>query len=147
MPPECDRRLEPELLSGYLDGELFQAEEQRVRIHLEDCAVCRQALAELRQMREATMSTRFEPVPDEQWRETPKGPASRLLRGSGWVLFVLWLIVMGGYAAFQLITAPESLWEKLLVVGGISAVALLFLSVLLDRLHDARSDRYKGVKR
>ena len=60
---------------------------------------------------------------------------------------LLWAVVVGSYALWQLLTGPEGLGVKLMVVGGGGAVALLFLSVLLDRLHHARSDRYREVER
>ena len=41
MPEHCGRTFDDALLSGYLDHALTQADEQRVRIHLEDCATCR----------------------------------------------------------------------------------------------------------
>ena len=35
-----DHGFDEALISGYLDGELTQGDAQRVRVHLEDCAVC-----------------------------------------------------------------------------------------------------------
>jgi hypothetical protein len=37
-----------DLLSAYLDGELNDVEKRRLELHLEDCAVCRGVLADLR---------------------------------------------------------------------------------------------------
>ena len=41
MPEPCGRTFDGALLSGFLDGALTQADEQRVRVHLEDCETCR----------------------------------------------------------------------------------------------------------
>ena len=84
----CGRRFSEELLSGYLDGALTQGEDQRVRLHLEDCAACRALYAELRTMRETTMKTRFVLPADDQWDERPRSSLSRLFRGTGWTLTV-----------------------------------------------------------
>jgi hypothetical protein len=37
--------------------------------------------------------------------------------------------------------------EGLLVFGGVAGVALLFLGVLLDRLHVLKTDRYREVRK
>jgi len=37
--------------------------------------------------------------------------------------------------------------EKLLIFGGLTAFGLLFLSVLIDRIKAARTDRYWGVEK
>ena len=127
MAPRCERGLDQVLLSGYLDGELFQAEEQRVRVHLEDCAACQETLVSLAEMREAAMTTRFAPPADDQWRETPHGPTGRYMRGTGWVLLIVWAIGVAALAAYELMTGPEGLWVKLLVLEGGSGLGLLFL--------------------
>lgn len=135
------------LLSGYLDGELTQAEEQRVRLYLEDHPEARALLEEMKTMRDASLSTRFETPPDEGWDERPRGPVSRLFRGLGWILVVGWIVGLLGYGLWQFATSPERWLEKLVVVGSISGVALLFLSILIDRLKAAKTDRYRRVEK
>ena len=66
MQANCDRKFDEALLTGYLDGALTQADDQRVRIHLEECADCRRLSDELRELRETTMTTRFELPADDQ---------------------------------------------------------------------------------
>lgn len=61
------------ILSGYLDGELTQGDEQRVRLHIEHCAGCGIVIDELRKLREATMNSNFQVPDDTQWDETPRG--------------------------------------------------------------------------
>jgi len=71
---------------------------------------------------------------------------AQLTRGFGWVILIVWSIVTVGYSIFQYAMSPgEPLFEKILVFGFFLGVALLFLSVLSERLRDAKSDRYKGV--
>lgn len=147
MPGEGKQPFDEALLSGYLDGELTQAEEQRVRIRLEDDPEARRLLEEMRVTREATMTTEFHVPEDLQWDERPRGPFSRLLRHGGWLLFVLWAVGVAGFALWQLVVSPEPIWQKLLAVGGLSGLALLLLSVLLDRLRDRKTDRYRRVRR
>jgi len=141
----CGRRFDEELLSGYLDGALTQGERQRVRLHLEDCPACRAELAEMTDLREAAMSTRFALPADDQWNEAPRGAVSRLSRGTGWLLVVVWIVAVAGFALWELATGPASLVEKLLVFAGLSGAALLFVSVLVDRLRTWPVDRYRRV--
>jgi len=37
--------------------------------------------------------------------------------------------------------------ERVIVFGGITALVLLLASAILDRLRDARSDRYREVRK
>ena len=147
MTPSCPRAFDEALISGFADGELTQAAEQRTRLHLEDCAHCRELLAEIRDMREATMTTEFVTPDDGQWNERPRSGGSWFLRGAGWLLTLLWAAGLAAYGLWQFLTSAANLVERLLVFGGLSAVALLFASVLMDRLAVARTDRYREVRR
>lgn len=146
-PAECPTGFAEELLSGYLDGALTQSEAQRVRLHLEDCAPCRRQYQEMKTLREATMSTRFVIPPDDQWREIPRSGPSRFLRGSGWILLLVWAAVTGAFVLWQLATASVGVVEKSLVFTGLSGMGMLFISILLDRLKSYKSDRYMRVEK
>ena len=145
--PSCPKNFDQSLISGYLDRELTQAAEQRVRVHLEDCAACRALYEELATLREATMTTTFKEPDDSQWDERPRSLGSGLSRGLGWMIAILWLALTAGYGLWAAWTGTENLVEKLLVFGGVAGFALLFLSVLLDRIRASRSDRYREVQR
>ncbi|UCF67445.1 MAG: zf-HC2 domain-containing protein [Acidobacteriota bacterium] len=147
MRERCPSGFDVTLVSGYLDHELTQAREQQVRVHLEDCAHCRALLEELTSIREATMSTRFREPLDSQWDERPRGGVSLGARGLGWLLVIVWLIVVSGFGLWHAWVESEGLFERLIIFGGLSGAALLFLSVLLDRIPSARSDRYRGVQK
>jgi len=143
----CRRTFEEALLSGFVDGELTQADEQRVRLHLEDCTRCRGLVDELQALREAAMASRFsEPNPTE-WGELPRGWASSMCRSLGWVLVAVWTAATAAYALWQVATSPEGLVVKVLIFGAVAGLGLLLMSVLLDRVRAARTDRYKGVER
>ncbi|MDH3403285.1 MAG: zf-HC2 domain-containing protein [Acidobacteriota bacterium] len=135
------------LFSGYLDGELTQAEEQKVRLHLEDDPEARALVAELRAIRQAARSTRLAAPADEEWREAPRSGASRFLRRSGWLLAIGWAVAVLGFALWGAATSPESWWERALVAGAVGGPLLLFSSVLLDRLKVMKTDRYGRVRR
>jgi anti-sigma factor RsiW len=145
--PGCSRPFDEALLSGYLDGSLTQAQGQRVRLHVEDCAECRREVAELRLLRESTMGSRFR-LPDEaEWPELPRTRLSWLSRGAGWMAVVAWLVVVTAVALYRFLSATGDPLEIFVVLGLPGGVALLFVSVLLDRIRDLRTDRYKGIQR
>jgi anti-sigma factor RsiW len=138
---------DPTLLSGYLDGELTQAEEQRVRIRLEDDPEARDLVAEMSRIREAARATRLVVPRDEEWSEKPLSPGSRWFRRVGWVLLVGWAVALAVLAAWGLSAGPEPWWQKALAVTIIAGPVLLFLSVLLDRLKVMKHDRYRRVEK
>ena len=147
MTNNCPDRFDQDLLSGHLDGELTQAAEQRVRIHIEDCAVCRANHEELVELREATMTTQLDQPRDLQWDERPRGLFSGLSRGFGWLVLIVWVVGTAGFALWQLATGPEGLAEKLIVFGGLFGIGLLFVSILVDRLRVAQTDPYREVNK
>ena len=135
------------LLSGYLDGELTQAQAQRVRIQLEDSAAARTLLEELRQMRQATISTRF-PVPsDDQWDERPRGLSSRLSRYFGLGTMAIWLVAIAVFALWMMAHSSGHWGVPLFVFGGMAGLGLVMLSVVLDRLRTLKTDRYRKVQK
>lgn len=147
MSRRCPRSFDESQISGYLDGELTQAGQQRVRIHIEDCDHCQSLCEELRTLREATMSTEFVRPDDSQWDERPQGALSLFARSSGWLLAIIWVVATAGYALWQFWVSAANLVERLLVFGGLAAGGLLFLSVLLDRIRSAKTDPYREVEK
>jgi anti-sigma factor RsiW len=147
MAESCPARFDETLISGHLDGELTQAAEQKVRIHLGDCEHCQTVLGELRALRETTMSTEFHEPDDSQWDERPQTGLSLIARGTGWVIAIVWAVFFATYGLWHFWQGSANLVERLLVFGGLSALALLFTSVLLDRIRAARSDPYREVEK
>ena len=134
-----------ELLSGYIDGELTQQDQQRVRLHCENCADCRRGLEELRTLRQKMGESNLSNVRQDVWRETMDDTAVKATRGIGWVLLIGGLLLVAGYFVFTVI--PElSLMEALIVGGFYGGMLLLFISVLRQRLIERKSDKYKDVE-
>jgi hypothetical protein len=147
MPERCARTFDEALLSGYVDGALTQADEQRVRVHVEDCESCRRQVEEMQQLREVTMSSRFNVPADDQWSESPRGGASWLAFGLGWTFLIVWVTIVGGYALWEFWTSDGPIVGKILAFTPASGFALLFLSVLIDRLKAMRTDPYRRVQK
>lgn len=147
MPERCGRTFDEAMLSGHVDGMLTQADDQRVRVHVEDCATCRAQVEEMRQLREVTMSSKFNVPADDQWSETPRGTTSWLTFSVGWTMLIAWAAIVGGYALWEFLTSDGPWLDKLVVVAPWSAIALLFVSVLIDRLKVMRTDPYRRVQK
>ena len=118
-----------------------------MRVHLEGCVSCRALLDELTSMRDATMSSTFELPRDEEWSETPRTGTSRLLRGLGWRLLTAWIVVVVGFGLWETWQDADNLFERVLLVGGVSGVSLILVSVFLDRRNAMKTDRYREVRR
>lgn len=143
----CQPTFDESLFSGYVDGELTQADNQRVRLHLEECSSCQSLVDDLRQIREAAMTTDF-PVPtDDEWREAPRSVGSSWVRRLGWILVVVWILGAGGLAIEAFVEGAAAWYEKALIGALFGGGLLLFLSVLLDRLKALKTDRYGGVEK
>jgi predicted anti-sigma-YlaC factor YlaD len=147
MPEACGRRFDEALLSGFVDGALTQADEQRVRVHVEDCAACRMEVEGMLRLREVTMSSQFRTPADDQWSEVPRGRVSALSFGVGWLVIVVYLAGITAFGLWQFWTSDEPILGKLVAVAVPTGIALLFLSVLIDRLKAMRTDRYRRVQK
>ena len=133
-------------LSGYLDGELTQQDRQPVENHLRACHDCRLLLQELKQAKMATQGLEIERLDEREWKIMEARVLERIGRGLGWSILIVWLAVTSAYSLYQYGTSPsEPLFEKILVFSLFLGFALLFFSVLSQRLREHRTDRYKGV--
>lgn len=144
---EQEHRFDEALISGYLDGELAQRDDQRVRVHLEDCAGCRDIADGMRQVKEATMTSEFQVPEDNQWDEKPRGSLSGFLSSFGWMIAIAWVVAIIGYFIWQVATDSENLLEAVLVFGLWLGFGLVFLSVLIDRLKTFRTDPYRRIEK
>lgn len=138
--------IDEELLSGYLDGALSQLETQRVRLGLEQDPELLLSFRQLRLLREAALSTRFEAPAEPDWPELPQSPPSRASRFAGWLLVVGWGLMMLFIGIYELLSGHSWL-EIVLFLALPGGLVLLFLSVLLDRLKSLKNDKYCGVER
>ncbi len=136
-----------ELLSGYLDGALPQGDTQKIRIAIEDDEDVKALYRDLEAMRDAAGSTRFVEPEDDAWPELPRSKSSWFSRSLGWGLLTTWFTVVTVYSLWTFISQTGDPLEIFLVLGLPGGFVLLFISVLIDRLKDLKTDRYRGVRR
>jgi predicted anti-sigma-YlaC factor YlaD len=136
-----------ELLSGYIDGELTQQQQQRVRIHCESCRDCAEELERLEELRREVGRSRLSPLSDDIWREHMKEPTVELSRGLGWILFIVGVLGLSAIGVYEFVI-DTSMAAHIKVISGLIWVGLgaLLISVLRQRLIERKSDKYKDVE-
>jgi hypothetical protein len=136
-----------EQLSGYIDGELTQQQRQRVELHCVECASCSERLAELRSLRDRIGKAGLSVTGEDQWRETMSNSSVRTSRSLGWLIFIAGLLMAAGAALIAFVTENDlSTWENIMIFAIYGGLALLFFSVLRQRLIERKSDKYKDVE-
>ena len=136
-----------ELISGYIDAELTQQNRQRVELHWESCAKCRQTYEEMSQLRQKVRQLTYGEMSNEEWSRMMNDLTVRTSRGAGWILYVVGVLIVVGYGAYEFTVDDElPALVKTGVAGIVVGAILLFVSVLRQRLIARKSDRYKEVQ-
>lgn len=136
------------MLSAYLDDELTQADAQRVDVHLEDCEECRTALREMREIQQLTAKIQFRDPPEAALEALAQRLSVRGPRLGGWALVIIGLAAWIVYGLFIALRHPR--WPtvpELLAGMVVIGLALLFVSVLRQRLLERPHDRYRKVRK
>ena len=136
-----------ELLSGYVDGELTQQQRQLVSLHCDGCEECRETLAKLRELRQSIGKAQLSEVGEDKWRETMNDNTVQTTRNIGWLIFIAGLLAIAGIGVFGFLFSDEiAFGMKLIIIGVYGGLALLFFSVLRQRLIERKTDKYKDVE-
>ena len=73
---------------------------------------------------------------------------ARIERGMGWSLLVIGLVIWVGYGVFAFITSPAiEAVTKLLIALPLVGVLMLLVSVIRERYHVSKRERYGEVER
>ena len=136
------------LLMGLMDNELNQEELAEVNTHLQRCRACREEYDSLVEACAGLKGVSFREPGDEALRELWRSPFSRTTRVGGLVLLIGGYALLAGFGLFSLFTSgTEELVPKLAVAAMTVGVAVLFGSVLRERLKTWKTDPYKEVER
>jgi hypothetical protein len=127
---------------------LVLADSQRVRIHLEECADCREQVAQLERLKRLTGELVFPDPPEEKMEQLARRLSVRATRGLGWIL------ICGGAVALLLYSLVMALlhwrpptFREVLCGAVVIGFLLLFFSVLRERWLELPHDRYRSVKK
>jgi hypothetical protein len=143
---------EEELKNKYFEGNLSEEERKELRrLTLKDSKTEKE-LKEIDKLKEVI--DMLEPVnPEKEWEEYWSCLYNRLERGIGWIIFSLGAIVTFTFLGLQfikeLIRDPQiALYAKVGLIALILGLAILFVSVLRERITLSKTDKYsKEVKR
>jgi len=141
-----------EMIMGYLDNELESDQSKDLEKHMAGCPQCSKELQELRKLKEITEGVTLVEPEYRLWQEYWGSIYNRVERGIGWIVSSvagILLVIYGGFKAIEeLIKEPSvELMLKAALLALIAGMAVLFVSVLRERLYFWKKDRYRDVRR
>jgi hypothetical protein len=141
-----------DLMMGYLDNELSAESRRRFEEHVAGCSECAEELKEFKRLKAITDEVTLVEPEDRMWQDYWSGVYNRIERGVGWIVFsvaAILLTVYGGFRAIEAIIRDPKV--ELLFKAGLLVLlvglAILFVSVLRERIYFWKRDRYKDVRR
>lgn len=146
----CDRY--KEMLMGYLDGELSAGERREIEKHLNECTECSEELGQFRKLKEITDDISLNEPEDRIFEQYWSCIYNRIERRLGWILLSVSgtiLVIYLGFMAIEAIVEDKTI-SIVLKVGLLmfyASLVILFFSVLREKLHFRKKDRYKDVRR
>jgi predicted anti-sigma-YlaC factor YlaD len=141
-----------DLMMAYLDNELDDEQRRAFEQHLSSCSVCANELQEFQRLKQLTDNVKLIEPEDRIWQQYWSGLYNRIERGLGWILFsvaAILLVIYGGFKMIEEIIRDQTV-GALLKVGLLALIvglAILFVSVLRERLYFWKKDRYRDVRR
>ncbi len=140
------------LMMRRIDGEISPNDEKRLQKHLESCPSCRKALDEYSRLAAATGEVEMREVSREEWDIYWCRVYNRLERGLAWILVSLGAVAALAWAALRFVmhfvSDPKmAFWAKVGILALAAGLALLFISVLREKLILRRTDRYRHIRR
>lgn len=141
-----------DLMMGYLDNELDDEQRNRFEEHLAGCSDCSEELKQFKHLKAITDEVTMVEPEDKLLQDYWGGVYNRIERSVGWIVFSVAAILLAIYGGFRLIekiirddTVGVLLKVGLLVL--IVGLAILFVSVLRERIYFWGKDRYRNVRR
>jgi len=132
----------------YLDGEMTAEERAEYEEHLSSCGECRQALDELGKVERLTGMMKIRDPQDDFWESYWKRLFRRLERKTGWLLLIAGAALVLLYGLYRGIAGfGEITFIKVVSVAAAAGFVILLISVIRERVHQYRTDRYKDVER
>jgi predicted anti-sigma-YlaC factor YlaD len=141
-----------DLLMGYLDNELSNEQRRQFEEHLSGCSECKEELKNFQKLKAITDEVTLVEPEDRIWQDYWSGIYNRIERGVGWIVFSVAAIILTIYGGYKLIEEmiKDPNIETMLKIGLlvlIAGLAILFVSVLRERLYFWKKDRYKDIRR
>jgi len=141
-----------DLMMAYLDNELNDQQRRAFEAHLASCSECTKEMGEFQRLKHMTDSMTLVEPEDRVWEQYWSNLYNRMERRAGWVLSSVAAIVLSIYFGFELIetivTDPAvGVLMKAGLLALLGGLAILFVSVLRERVYFWSRDRYRDVRR
>ncbi len=141
-----------DVMMGYLDNELDLEQKRRFEEHLKGCPECKKELDGFKSLKSITDDLNLAEPEEKLWQDYWGGVYNRIELGIGWIIFsiaAIILIIFGGFHLIEDVIKNPGV-ECTLKIGLILLViglAILFVSVLRERLYFWKKDRYKDIQK
>jgi hypothetical protein len=141
-----------DLMMGYLDNELSDEQRRQFEEHLAGCPECAGELEEFKRLKAITDEVTLVEPEDRLWHDYWDAIYNRIERGVGWIIFsvaAILLTIYGGFRAIEeIIKDPKvEVLFKAGLLALLAGLAILFVSVLRERIYFWKKDRYRDVRR
>lgn len=135
------------LMMKYMEGEITEDEKYEFEEHIKTCRECNEEVQEFQKLKEVMKGMRYKKPPDEIWKTYWSRVYNRIERGLGWIftsIGAIILLIYGGFKGVEgLIKDPGvAIIAKIGILSGIAGLAILFVSVLRERIFISKSDKY-----
>ncbi len=136
------------LMNERLDGSISPDGERSLAEHLSSCGECRQAMNELGSVERLTGMMKIRDPQDDFWEVYWKKLFRRFERKTGWLLMIAGAVLIVLYALWKGVTDfGEITFMKVVMIVVAIGFLLLLISVIRERVHQYKSDRYKDIER
>jgi predicted anti-sigma-YlaC factor YlaD len=140
------------LMMAYLDNELDDEQRRAFEQHLASCAACSREFEEFKKLKQLTDGVTLVEPEDRIWQQYWGSVYNRIERNLGWILFsvaAILLTIWGGFKLIEEIIKDQTVGVllKVALLALIGGLAILFVSVLRERVYFWSKDRYKDVRR
>ncbi len=135
------------LMMKYLEGEITKNEKFEFEEHIKTCKECQEEIEEFRNLKEVMEDMKYKKPPDEIWKTYWARVYNRIERGLGWIFTSIGAIILLTYGGFKgvegFIKDPGvAIIAKIGILAGIAGLAILFVSVLRERIFISKTDKY-----
>jgi len=141
-----------DLMMAYLDNELDDEQRRAFEQHLATCPECTKELKEFEKLKQLTDSVTLIEPEDRIWQQYWSNVYNRIERSLGWIVFsvsAILMIIYGGLKLIEEIIKDQTVGVllKIALITLIGGLAILFVSILRERVYFWKKDRYKDVRR
>ena len=137
-----------ELMMASLDGEICAEERAELESHLAECAECNREFEELTRISELVGEIELPRPSGEDMMKYWPSVYAKIERGAGWGLMIVGALIWAAYGIYLFITDPGTgSLTKLLIALPVVGVMMLLISVIRERIHVGKTERYKEVER